>query len=287
MPTLVYTGTELKEINLLELLPPNEGEINTYYGMIGSGKTYTATKDILEKLKEGKIIYASWKIDWQGYDERQSKFKLLLGVLGFKKNYWHFNKENLHHVDIFNLENLQVDGKSTGKDFVTWLSTLTDCEIWLDEGHVAFDSYDKTKMEMAKRNLALLTRHLDRCIVLISQRPLQIHVTFRSQVNRFFKMEKVSDSKLFGTRFLKTEFQQTDSDGLPNEQRKKVFNEETHMLEDTEEYEFAQNQKSYRGDKKIYAIYNSKYRRNNMPQSQINYAQLFHMTWIERWKELW
>lgn len=286
MPTLVQYGTEVKEIDLYEIFPPNEGEINQYYGKIGSGKTANATRDIIKKLKQGKIIYASWKIDWQGYDERNSKWKLFLGLLG-KRQFNNFKPENLHHVDIFDLDNLEVDGKKTGKDFVTWLSTITDCEIWLDEGHVAFDSYDKTKMELAKRNLALLTRHLDRTIVLISQRPIQIHVTFRSQVNRFYKCEKISDTKLFGVRFQKTEFQETDSDGLPNEKKKQVYNEETHMLEDTDEYEYAESQERWRGNKKIFSLYDSKYRRGNLGHSQQNYTQIFHMTWLERWQALW
>lgn len=286
MPTLVYSGKKVDYVDLYELFPPNEGAISQYYGKIGSGKTYTATKDIVKRLKEGAVIYASWKIDWQGYDERTSKWQLFLGLLG-KREFRVFPKENLHHVDIFNLENLEVDGKPTGKDFVSWLSGVTDCEIWLDEGHVAFDSYEKTRMDMARRNLALLTRHLDRSIVLISQRPIQIHVTFRSQVNRFFKCEKVSQSRLFGVRFQRTEFQETDGEGLPNEKRKQQYNEETHMMEDTTEYEFAESVQRYRGDKKIYAMYDSKYRRGNLGHSQPNYTQVFHMRWVERIKGLW
>jgi len=128
--------------------------------------------------------YSNWKIDWQGYDERSNKWLLLLGIIGLKKTFFNFPKENWHFMEI----------KDT---FTDDISKLTDCKIGLDEGHIAFDSYEMARMKIEKRNAVLWTRHFDRTYLIISQRPSAIHVTLRANVNRFFKCEKTLDIKLF------------------------------------------------------------------------------------------
>ena len=41
-----------ESVDLLSLFPPHSGEITLRYGRIGSGKTYGATKDIIDDLKK-------------------------------------------------------------------------------------------------------------------------------------------------------------------------------------------------------------------------------------------
>jgi hypothetical protein len=192
MPTPVFVGTELKEIDMMVLLPPDEGEMNFIYGRIGSGKTYVAMRRMIDDLRRGVIVYTNIKVDWTGYDERSSKWLLFLGVLGLKRKFFHFTPENLHYVDLISrgaLENVVVDGKATGMDFVTWVSKITDCKCYWDEAQVLYDSYESTKVSIEKRNTVLLARHFDKTYVVVTQRPTSLHDVMRSQINRFFKME--------------------------------------------------------------------------------------------------
>lgn len=285
MPTPIKVGTEIKEINFLEALPPDEGEINFIYGRIGAGKTYCGTSDILEDLKRGQIWYVNWKIKFDGYDERSSKWRLFLGILGLKKQFYYFPETNLHYMNITDPNNVWVDNKATGLDFVSWIATITDAKMAFDEAHIVWDSYQTIKIDPRLKNAALWTRHFDRSYLLISQRPTNIHVQLRANVNRFYKCEKTSDFKIFGKRwqrFLKTEFQDTDNYDRPDETKIKKLNEDTHMLEDTNKYQFAVSEKRYFGKKKIFEAYDTKYRREGLATSQPNYAQLYQLRWIER-----
>lgn len=289
MPTPITVGTEIKEIDLLQILPPDEGEINQIYGRIGSGKTYCATKDIIKDLNRGQIWYTNWKIKWDGYDQRNNKFLLLLRSLGFNIKFKKYDKENLHYVDLYDLQNISVDGKQTGKDFISWLSTITDAKLAFDEGHIAFNSYEKTRINMDRINAVMWARHFDRTYLIISQRPSAIHITLRANVNRFFKCEKIVNFKLGKIhlqQFKKTEFQDTTENDTPNEEKIKKLNERTHMIEETEKYQYAISEKTYWGRKKYFEAYDTKYRRQQLGTSQPNYAHLYGLTQAEAWKTL-
>jgi len=286
MPTTIQIGTQLKEIDLLEILPPDEGEINQIYGRIGSGKTYIATREILSDLNIGKIWYVNWKIDWKGYDERKNKWLVLLGILGLKKHFFKYNKENLHFCNMLDLENIIVDNISTGKNFVNWLAGLSDCKIAFDEGHIQFNSYEKTRVEISKLDAIYTARHYDRTYLIISQRPTQVHVSARANVNRFYKMEKtfqlkIPFSKIKLQHFCKTEFQETDASDRPDETRIKDKN-----MNDTDQYKFAVSQKYYWGRKKYFKTYDSKYRRGDTPTSQPNFSEIYTLKFKDKLKLL-
>lgn len=285
MPTPVEIGRRVENIDMLELLPPDEGEIDQIYGRIGSGKTYCATKDIIKDLNRGQIWYTNWKINWNGYDQREKLLFIILGILGLKRKYYYFPKENLHYVDLLNLDNVIQDGKQTGKNFIEWLGQLTDCKIAFDEGHIQFNSYEKTRVNMKKLDTIYTARHFNKTYLIVSQRPTAVHVAARANVNRFFKCEKILDIKIFKRRILKfrkTEFQDTSENDIPNEIRVR----DPKTGEETEEYKFAVSQRTYWGNKKIFKSYDSKYRRQNAPTSQINYAQLMNLTWKDTWTTL-
>lgn len=269
----------MKKVDVLDLIPPDEGEINQYYGRIGCGKTYAATVDILRELTRGQVVYANWIIDWSGYDQRQILFYRLLGILGLKRHFLYFPKENLRYFEVKNT-------------FTDDISQLTDCKIYLDEGHIAFDSYEMARMKMEKREAVLHTRHFNRTIVIISQRPSAIHVTLRANVNRFFKCEKVLDWKFFGIhliRFKKTEFQDTDDNDKPKEDKIKEFikDEKTGMMmaKDTSEYEYAISTQYYWGRSKIFKAYDTKYMRKGMKSSQTNLAELWRLWFKDHFKK--
>jgi len=282
MPTLVNYNGEQKEIDvvkLLQFLPPDEGTIDQYYGRIGNGKTYAATADIIRDLNRGQVVYANWKVDWKGFDERSDLWSKLLKLLGLKRYFCKFKPENFHYFQI---------GKKIGNedctDFVKYISGLTSCKIYIDEGHLAFDSYEMARMDIAKRASVLHTRHFDRSIKIISQRPTAIHVTLRANVNRFFKCEKVYRfiSKLIKRPiFMKTEFQDLDQNDKPDETRLK-----DKRGNETGKYQFAVSQRYYIGNKKIFAAYSTKYLRGSLNESQVNAVDIYEWSWLQTLKNL-
>lgn len=261
MSTLVQNGNRLDIVDIFEVLPPSEGSINQYFGRIGSGKTYAATADVIADLNNGEIVYTNWKIKWDGYDQR-TNWKLLLRGLLFGwavprwKHFLKFPKENLHYFPI--------EG-----DYIDKLATLTDCKIYWDEGHIAFDSYLATKTDMKTRASVLHTRHYDRTINVISQRPTAIHVTLRANVNRFFKLEDSTTflMKLFGLkRFTKTEYQD-------------MVNE---SVDDTQPVSTV----SYFARRQIFEAYDTKHMRSGLGHSQLNYAEVYKLKFRDMWQNL-
>jgi len=234
MPTSVNVGTRLEDIDLVGLFTSFDGEITQRFGRIGQGKTYGATADVLDALKRGRVVYCNWKMNYEGFDQRDS-FMFVLGTILFpwKNKLYYFPKENLKY--------LPVDEK-----FLDVFATLTDCDVYLDEGHVVFDSYEMAKMPMKKRTSVLHTRHYNRSIHIISQRPTAIHVMMRANVNRFYKYEKIISYPFL--LFRRTEYQD--------------------MVGETVDEEKPLSTKLYLGSKRIYKMYDSKYLRADTPNSQ-------------------
>lgn len=170
---------EIPRGQLDDLFPAPEGGINLYYGRIGNGKTYNATADILSLLTKGRVVYCNWKIQFDGFDERESKVHVFFKWVGFRRLYFSFPKDNLRY---FNPDEMD--------DPIAFLSDLTDCDVFIDEGQWIFDSYEGIKFSKAKRRLILHTRHYNRSINIITQRTQAIQVSARGQVNRFYKCEK-------------------------------------------------------------------------------------------------
>jgi len=263
-------GTEV-ELDMFNILPPQDGGMNQYYGRIGEGKTYAATADAIADLENGNVVYTSWHMKWDGYDERDYWYYRLAYKLKLKKFFWKYPTSNWHFFDMNAANALEKLGK------------LNDCIIYLDEGHLLLDSYLATKMERVDRATILHTRHFDRTINVISQRPTAIHVVVRANVNRFFKLEKTIDWKLFGFRivkFMKTEFQDVGADEKPNEERETVIDPDTGK-KSYGEYLFAESIVTYTGHKEIYESYNSKYRRLGQKESQKNDAEIYTVKWKE------
>lgn len=253
MATIVQVGQRVEEIELLNLFSPSEGEITQRYGRIGQGKTYGATVDILDELQRGHVVYCNWKLNFDGFDQRKS----LLYVIGsimfpWRSRFYNFPKENLRYI--------QID-----ENFIDNFSKLTDCSVYLDEGHVVFDSYEMAKMNMKKRTAVLHTRHFNRSINIISQRPTAIHVMMRANVNRFYKYEKLIGSPFI--LFRRTEYQD--------------------MTDETVDEEQPISTKLYFGSKKIMNMYDSKYLRGDTPQSQKVMFQAYDLSFIDRIKALY
>lgn len=194
-------GRKVPELDLLGLFLPGEGELVQLSGKIGNGKTLLATEMVYDDLRHGEVVYTNWPIKYEGYDERDDWFRVLRNLLFFKRRFYNFPKENLKRIVI-------------DDNFSDTISSLNNCKIYLDEGHVAFDSYEMAKMSMKKRAAILHTRHFNRTIVVISQRPTAIHATIRDNVNVFIKCEKLLTWPFL--LFRRTYTQKLDGSGYPD-----------------------------------------------------------------------
>jgi len=244
---------KIESVDLVTLFSPGDGEITQRYGRIGQGKTYGATMDVLDDLKAGKVVYVNWHMNFEGIDQRTEWSHILGGLLfPWVNTYYVFPKENLRYIKI-------------DEHFLDTFSKLTDCSVYLDEGHVVFDSYEMAKMSMQKRVAVLHTRHFDRSINIISQRPTAIHVMMRANVNRFYKYEKIMTWPFL--LFKRTEYQDMTQESVDEEQPLST--------------------KFYIGRKEIYQMYDSKYLRNGMEASQHVKYDAFKLNYFDKLRFAW
>lgn len=238
---------ETNEIDLVSLFPPDFNDlISLTYGRPGEGKTYAITADIIEALKQGRTVYANFMLNWDGFDQREDFFSLLAGMLGIKRRYYKFLNKNFHYIAV-------------DENFHNNLQKLTDCIVVLDEGYVAFDSYEMAKLSLLKRQNVLHTRHFDRSIWITSQRPTNIHVVFRGNVNWFYKCTKIITWPI--VIFRKQQFD---------------LNQDEKVDEDN-----AVSTKFYIGRKKIFHAYDNKYLRGNTPRSQYPAVEIYALSYKE------
>lgn len=238
---------------LVDIFLPKDGSVNMYYGRIGQGKTYSATADILELLSRGRVVYCNWRINYKGFDERKSFKHVFFKNLFFRDNFYVFPPDNLHYFDPDDVD-------------VLFLSSLTDCDVFIDEGQWIFDSYEGNKFSKEKRRLILHTRHLNRSLNIISQRTQAIQVSARGQVNKFYKCEKKMDFPFL--IFKRTEYQD---------------------MKDNDVNEFADpiSEKVYFASKKVMEAYNSKYLRGGIEKSQDVYFEAYRYTMRGRMRLLY
>jgi len=233
-------GKKVPDEEKVDIFPAPEGELNLYYGQIGSGKTYGATADIIEELKQGRLVYATWPIKVDDFDDRESFWMILFKTLLFRKRFYVIPRaENFHFIDA---EKGQVDGVATWNpqrpsEYIDFLNTLNHCSLYLDEAWRVIDSYASTRdFGVEVRSLILVTRHKFRTINLIAQRPNSIQVTARANMNRFYKFVKIATWPWI--RFARYEFQ--DMTGESVDETKEPI-----------------SVKTYWGSKSIFEAYNS------------------------------
>lgn len=291
MPSTIYDKNgDARDVDMFDFLPPLDGEIHIYYGRIGCGKTYAGTRNILKELRAGQVVVANWHIKWEGYDERDNLFYLILGALGLKKEFYSIPRSNFHHWDISKRE---FDGKRIKEDFVTFLSSLTDMSLHLDEGHLPFDSYEGKDMTPEKRSAVFSMRHFNRRLTVYTQRANSVHINLRGNTNRFFKCEKILDfPPLFFRKlrrrfrlqyFLVTEFQDLTSSSAVDESR--LIDPETGL--ETGPYKNAVSSRSYWGRKKYFEMYDSKYLRDGAGHSHANNADLYFLSYGSILRSIW
>lgn len=249
----IQLGTKVPEVDLVGLFQAGDGEIHQIIGAIGNGKTYLSTKMAIDDLKNGEVVYTTWKIDYTGFDQRKDPFIALRNLLFFQSRYYAFPVENWHYIDPI---------EYFDENFIDKFEKITDAKVYLDEGHIPFDSYEAAKMSIKKRVAVLHTRHMNRTIIIISQRARNVHTQLRANVNRFYKVEK--KLTLFGKiLFRRTETQELDNNDMPD-------------------FENSSSVKWYWSEKRIFNAYNSKYLRLDRLSSQQVYFDAYELNFIER-----
>lgn len=254
-------NTNGKEItvkqDLLDIFSATEGSINMYYGLIGNGKTYAATADILDLLKEGKVVYANWKIEVPDFDDRKDMLMSLKNLVLFRNKYFVIPcSQNLHYFD--------PEQFNSTAELVEWLSKLNDCHIFFDEGQDMFDSYEGTRFAKSKRRLILHTRHYHRTLNIISQRPTAIQVSARGNVNRFYKCVK-----LFYIPFLR----------IPYFCRYEYQEMTSETVDETKD---PVSKKRYLGNARVFKAYNTDYLSQGIPKSQEVHFKAYKLNLISR-----
>jgi len=185
----------------------------------------------------------------------------------FFKRFFVFPKDNLNYFKLSNewaKEQKKPDG-TFYEDFMDWMASRTDCKFYIDEGHILFNSYEGVKMSMDKITTLLHTRHFNRTINIITQRPTAVHVTARGNVNIFYKCEK--KFQMFGILiFRRYEYQD--------------------MTQETVDEDEPVSVKTYFARKQILEAYNSWYLRGGIPKSQEVKFQAYDLTYGQRLKAL-
>lgn len=247
-------GKKVLVEDLVDVFSASEGSINMYYGLIGNGKTYAATSDILDLLKQGKVVYCNWKIIVPDFDDRDSFIMSFMNFLLFRKRFYLIPcSKNLHYFDPETFD-------STG-ELTEWLSSLNDCHVFFDEGQDMFDSYEGTRFSKAKRRLILHTRHYHRTLNIISQRPTAIQVSARGNVNRFYKCVKIASWPW--PRFARFEFQEMSG-------------------ETVDEMQPPISRKTYWGSSRVFSAYNTDYLAEGISKSQAVFFEAFDLGFKER-----
>jgi len=260
-------GTKVINIDeLVDVFQAQEGEIQSFSGGIGQGKTYGATKRAIEDLKKGRVVYTNWQLildDFNGDQRKSLSHAFWYWLLGRKRYYNIDIKKNWHYFDMEDETTWWIKEKRYD-NLVDFIANLTDCTVYLDEGQDIFDSYEGTNMSKKKRKSITRTRHLRKTLVVISQRPQAIAVTARANVNTFYKHIKTFQIgslvhfKVYATEDI--DAQNMPLFDLPNMKPKQ----------------------SYFASKAIYNAYNSWYLRGGIPISQEVHFEAYDLSFKER-----
>jgi len=182
-----YSGRKIDLTSIVEQFEASEGDVEHIIGQTGQGKTYEGTRRALAYLRQGEIVYTTWKLNLPRYfDQRSSVGRIILNIILFRKNFFRFEYEkNYHFVNLD--EYMDDEGIFDTEKFSRFLATRTDCIFMLDEGQDVFDSHQKAG-RIARQSITR-TRHMHKKLILISQRAQAVDVTARANVRMFYKCE--------------------------------------------------------------------------------------------------
>lgn len=261
---------------LLDMFEAKEGEVEHITGKTGMGKTYEATRRADKYLRQGYVVYTTWKLNLPDYyDQRNSFFTVLKNLILFRKNFFKFNyKDNWHYVNLDDY--LDKDGIMDTEKLSRFLATRTDCIFFLDEGQDVFDSHRKSG-QIARQSITR-TRHMHKTLIIVSQRAQAVDVTARGNVEHFYKCVKVQYP--FLPAYFKVYHTEDvdESNNYPiwvrhDSQGKKVWEAEIWHSGFARKY--------------IYDLYDSWYMRKSMIRSQDLHLEGYELTTVDKLKQLY
>lgn len=146
--------------------------ISAHSGRPGTGKTYNAVREILKLLNSGEKVWSNIWIDWEGYVEKRTWWKKGLIMIGLKREWNEYPKENLKYW------------KS--------LNDITEVEngyIFMDEAHVYMNARRwKGMSEEMERKLAQHRKDGLHMIVTV-QSVNRLDVVFRELIDFWYVYE--------------------------------------------------------------------------------------------------
>jgi len=71
---MIREGKKVVDISeLVDVFEAQEGQIQSYSGGIGQGKTYGATRRAIRDLQKGRVVYTNWHLNLDHFDGDQRK----------------------------------------------------------------------------------------------------------------------------------------------------------------------------------------------------------------------
>lgn len=172
-------GKKVRDLTeLVDTFQAQEGEVQQIIGKTGNGKTYEGTRRALDYLKQGFVVYTTWKMILpEVFDERDSLEHLFFKTLFFKKRFYRFDyRENWKYLDI------------DREDLIEFVASISDAIVFMDEGQDVFDA--RGGMDRPARKTITRTRHMRKTLIIISQRAQAVDVTARANVTYFYRCVK-------------------------------------------------------------------------------------------------
>ena len=256
---------------LLSVFEAQEGEVQQIIGKTGMGKTYEATRRAWNYLRQGYIVYTTWKLNLPDYFDERDYFRYRLRNFIFgRKHFYRFNlKENWKHVNLRDFED--EHGIIDTEKLARFLATRTDCIFMLDEGQDVFDS-NKKSGQIARQSITR-TRHMHKTLILISQRAQAVDVNVRANSTYFYKCEKRN------YWFLPTRFRVYRTDEIDESSNYPIWVRHNSVGEVTWK---APLWYSAFASKRIYDLYDSWYMRQEMIRSQDLHIEAYELSFFER-----
>lgn len=144
--------------------------IKCYFGKMRQGKTYLMTKDVIDLLNKGEVVYTNYKINWSGHKDL-TWWRVFIHKLGIYK------------IKIYPLTNLRF--------FKDWQDVydVRECTIALDEGWLYFNSYVRLPIDQQRRLMQSGKRRMD--FLYTTQRPLQTDINLRWNTDVFIEAQRI------------------------------------------------------------------------------------------------
>lgn len=257
--------------SLIDQFEAKEGDVEHIIGQTGQGKTYEATRRALKYLRNGEVVYTTWRLTLPDYfDQRASLLHVIKNIVLFKKTFFRFNyKSNWHHVNLDDY--LDDEGIFDTEKFSRFLASRTDCIFMLDEGQDVFDSHQRAG-KIARQSITR-TRHMHKKLIIISQRAQAVDVNARGNVNMFYRCQCIAFP--FIPKFFRVYMTQ-EIDNNSNYPVWVRHNSQGEVVWKAPVYH------SGFAKKEVYDAYDSWYMRKNMEKSQNIHVEAYEVGFKDR-----